>query len=42
MSTKQQLELAKTKTGRVILHILSYLRDNKLEFHLKGIKREFA
>jgi len=42
MSIKHQLALAKTSSGRIVLHIISYFRDKKLGYHFRGIKREFA
>lgn len=34
--------MSRSRVGRVVLHIGALLRDRKAEWHLKGIRREFA
>ena len=40
MSKTKQLELSKTKMGRIQLHLMSLLKDHHMSFHFSGIKRE--
>ena len=40
MSITQQLELSKSRVGRIELHIRACFRDHNLKCHLQGIKRE--
>lgn len=40
MSNLKQTELAKSRVGRIKLHILSLIRDHHIKFHIQGIKRE--
>ena len=40
MSTVTQIRLAGSHGGRVILHLITLLRDHRLNWHLKGIIRE--
>jgi len=40
MSIKKQLNLARTRTGRVVLHLLALKTDRKLRWHAAGILRE--
>ena len=40
MSINRQLNLARTRTGRVVLHLLALKTDRKLRWHAAGIFRE--
>ncbi len=40
MSTNTQLNLAETRTGRVVLHLLALKTDRKFGWHATGILRE--
>ena len=40
MSINRQLNLARTRTGRVVLHLLALKADRKLRWHAAGIFRE--
>ena len=40
MSIDTQLDLAMTRTGRVVLHLLALMTDGKLGWHTAGICRE--
>ena len=40
MTVSKQLQLAKSRTGRIKLHMLSAIRDFKIVWHLQGIMRE--
>jgi len=40
MSINRQLNLARTRTGRVALHLLALKTDKKLRWHAAGILRE--
>jgi len=40
MSHLKQIELSKTKIGRIKLHLICFFRDYKFSFHVKGIGRE--
>lgn len=40
MSINTQLNLAMTRTGRVVLHLLALKTDRKLQWHVAGILRE--
>jgi len=40
MSIDTQLNLAMTRTGRVVLHLLALKTDSKLRWHAAGILRE--
>ena len=42
MSKTIQAKLVKTSVGRVVLHLTCLLNDFKLEWHMKGIVREFC
>lgn len=40
MSTNTQLKLARTRSGRVVLHLLALKTDGQLQWHKAGILRE--
>jgi len=40
MSLDTELKFAKTRQGRVLLHLAAYVKDHKLRWHAKGIWRE--
>lgn len=40
MSQAQQIQLARSKFGRVVLHLLATLKAGHVRFHLAGILRE--
>jgi len=40
MSINRQLNLARTRTGRVVLHLLAWKTDRKHRWHAAGIFRE--
>lgn len=40
MSINRQLNLARTRTGRVVLHLLALKTDRKFRWHATGIFRE--
>jgi len=40
MSINRQLNLARTRTGRVVLHLLALKTDRKLRWHATGMLRE--
>lgn len=39
---KMKTKLAKTSYGRVMLHLLCFVRDGHLRWHWAGIAREIA
>ena len=41
MTVQRELQLAKTKTGRIVLHCLGLKKDHHFKFHISGIFREF-
>jgi len=41
MSHKTQLKLAETRQGRIILHLLTIIRDHKVKWHMSRIFKEF-
>jgi len=40
MSPENQLRLTKSRTGRIILHLLTVSRDHKMRWHLRGMMHE--
>ena len=40
MSTDDQLRLASSSGGRVLLHLLALAHDHRLRWHLAGVVRE--
>lgn len=40
MTTQRQQELAESRVGRIVLHLLAMWADHEVEFHLQGIERE--
>ena len=40
MSNQKQMTLAKSRVGRIKLHLLTLIRDHHVKFHFQGIKRE--
>jgi hypothetical protein len=40
MSIDTQMNLATTRTGRVVLHLMALMTDRKLRWHTDGILRE--
>lgn len=42
MSLEFQMKIAKSRVGRMVLHITALLRDGKYSWHLKGITRELC
>jgi len=40
MTETIQLQLSRTRQGRIELHLLSFLKDHKFKWHWKGILRE--
>jgi len=41
-TTSIQLTLVQSKAGRILLHVGCLFRDGHLQWHLKGLLREFA
>ena len=41
MTIQHEIQLAKYPLGRIILHMISLKTDHRVQWHLKGIAREF-
>jgi len=42
MSAVQQLKLSGSNKGRIWLHLLTLIKDHRIVWHWKGIKRELV
>jgi len=40
MTTARQMMLTESRQGRIIIHLISYIKDHHLTWHLQGIIRE--
>ena len=42
MSDEFQMRLCSSKVGRIIIHLLCFIRDHQVSRHYAGIAREFS
>jgi len=40
MTSKRQMRLIATRQGRIVIHIISCIKDHHLAWHLRGIYRD--
>jgi len=41
MTIARQLKLVRTRKGRIIIHLITVIRDKHIQSHFQGIMREF-
>jgi len=40
MTAENKMKLTESRQGRIIIHLISYIKDHHLAWHLQGIIRE--